>query len=352
MIAQLPKDLAANLPSGKVPQNVGEAWLQVSLLDNGKSGLPMLGGYVRDGQKLVFTPRFPLEPDSTYRASLLLGGKTLESVEYKVPARPLASPTEIVSVWPTSDVLPANHLRFYIKFSRPMRGGPDIFRQIRLIDSDGNAVDDPWLPDELWNEAGTILTLYIHPGRIKWGVLLRWLLGPVLEPDRHYTLVVSSEMLDADKRKLVKEFRKSFRTIDEDRVRIDLPTWKLQPPKIGGRDPVILTLPKSLDHVCLQRYLTVVDAKGSPVPGKVEVPRDARSWKFVPTTAWTDQQYRINVDPQLEDPCGNTPASPFDVDADAPQLKPQPLFLPFRAKVSEPRTLVSDQRHPLTNARL
>ena len=236
----------------------------------------------------------------------------------------------VVAVWPTTDVLPANHLRFYIEFSRPMRGGSEIFSQISLIDSDGQPVEDPWLPDELWNEAGTVLTLYIHPGRIKWGVLLRWLLGPVLEPERRYNLVIGQEMLDADKRKLAKEYRKEFRTVAEDRTRIDLSTWKLQSPKIGERGPLVLSLPKSIDHVCLERYLTVVDAKDTPVAGKVEVSRDGKSWKFVPNSPWATQEYRIKVDAQLEDPCGNTPAAPFDVDADAPPLLPQPLFLTFR----------------------
>src|SRR5207247_2423961 len=81
-----------------------------------------------------------------------------------------------------------------------MRGGEEIFQHIQLLDRDGKAVTDPWLPDELWDETGTQLTLYIHPGRIKWGVLLRLLLGPVLEPDRVYTLVVGEGVLDADGR--------------------------------------------------------------------------------------------------------------------------------------------------------
>jgi hypothetical protein len=182
----------------------------------------------------------------------------------------------------------------------------------------------------LWNDDGTQLTLYIHPGRIKWGVLLRLLLGPVLEPDRRYSLVISREMLDADGRKLAKDFKKDFRTTAEDRARIDLGSWKIKSPSSGGVAPIALSLPTTIDHLGFQRYLTVVDSEGKKVAGKVAISQDCRSWSFIPEIPWTRQEYRITVDAQLEDICGNTPARPFDVDADAPPLPPQPMWLTFR----------------------
>jgi len=42
------------------------------------------------------------------------------------------------------------------------------------------------------------LSLWIHPGRIKNGVNLREELGPVLEPNRKYTLVLSGGELRDD----------------------------------------------------------------------------------------------------------------------------------------------------------
>jgi len=70
------------------------------------------------------------------------------------------------------------HLRFHIYFSKPMRGGQDIFEQIKILGPDGKEIDEAWLTDELWEDDDTHLILYIHPGRIKWGLLLRMLLGP------------------------------------------------------------------------------------------------------------------------------------------------------------------------------
>jgi hypothetical protein len=327
--ASLSKEIAAALPAGKVPQEDGEKYLQLSLVQNDKTGPAMLGSYERDGQKLVFVPRFPLQHEKTYRATLLRGTEVIEAVTHQVPARPDAPAAEVVAFWPTNDILPANQLRFYIQFSRPMRGGSEIFDHIHILDANGKEIADPWLRDELWNEDGTLLTLYIHPGRIKWGVLLRVLLGPVLMPDRAYTFVVDTGMLDVDERKLAKEYRKAFRTSAEDRNRLELSTWKVQAPHASQRDVVSITFPKTLDHFGLERYLKVVDGQNETVKGKVETSRDGREWKFTPESAWKAQDYKIIVDPRLEDVAGNTPVQPFDVEAGAPLPPPQRLSITF-----------------------
>jgi len=327
--ALLPKAVADQLPAGKMSQDEGEKWLQLCIVNDGKEGPAIIGSYERDGQNLVFTPRFALQNDKNYRACMIQAGRRISAVDYRVPPRPPAPPAEVVAVWPTNDVLPANQLRFYILFSRPMRGGSDIFEQIGLLDADGQEIADPWLRDELWNEDGTLLTLYIHPGRIKWGVLLRLLLGPVLEPDRQYTLLVRGSLLDADDRKLSKEYRKPFRTTAEDRTRLELSTWKIHAPEAGQRGSLTLAFPKPLDSRSLERFLTVVDAQGKPVKGKMAISRDAREWTFQPETDWTAQEYAVVVDRRLEDVAGNNPVHAFDVDADASPPPPQRLSLPF-----------------------
>src|SRR5258708_1778491 len=113
---------ATKLAAGKLKQDDGEAWLQLHLVENGKEGPAMLGSYQRRGDELVFEPRFPLQPGKIYRARFTPPGADAVAVDYKVPARPPAPAPEVVAVWPTGDVLPANHLRFYIEFNRPMLG--------------------------------------------------------------------------------------------------------------------------------------------------------------------------------------------------------------------------------------
>jgi hypothetical protein len=330
VIAALPAAQAAKLPAGRLTQEAGEAILGVALIadDTRKIGPAMLGKYERNANDLLFTPRFPLESGQTYRATLTLDGKTL-TLDYRVPKLKDQTPPKVVKIFPTGSVLPANHLKFYIYFDRPMRGGKELFKQIVLVDDKGKEIDDPWLLDEIWDEENNCLIIYIHPGRIKWGVELRELLGPVLFEKRNYSLVIRGTLTDLAANKIGSDVVKKFRTTPEDRVRIDVSAWKLTAPKAQAREPLQLTLPKSVDHRSLQRFLTVTDDKGQRVDGKIAIGKDEKSWHFTPTQPWQPRGYRLDIDGQLEDVAGNTPLRPFDLDLKAPKLAPQKLRLDF-----------------------
>jgi hypothetical protein len=331
--AKLAAAHAAKLPAGRLTQEDGESILGVSLLSDDKKtpGPAMLGKYERNDNELHFTPRFGLEPGQTYRASLKLGDKTL-TLDYRVPDLKNQTPPKVIRVYPTGNVLPANHLKFYIYFDRPMRGGKELFKLIELVDEKGNVIADPWLIDEIWDEENNCLIIYIHPGRIKWGVDLRELLGPVLFEKRSYSFRIRSELSDRAGNKLGNDYVKKFRTTSEDRVRIELADWKLTAPKAGTMEPLTLEFNKSIDHRSLQRFLTVRDDKGKPVDGRVEIGFDEKSWSLTPHVPWQARAYRLDVDPQLEDVAGNTPQRPFDHDLNSPKLPPQKLRFEFEAR--------------------
>jgi hypothetical protein len=331
VIAELPAAQAAKLPAGRLTQETGEAILGVALVadDTKKLGPVMLGRYERHDNDLAFTPRFPLEAGQTYRATLKLDGKTL-TLDYRIPELKNQTQPKVVKIYPTGDVLPANHLKFYIYFDRPMRGGKELFKKIVLVDEKGNEIADPWLIDEIWDEENNCLIIYIHPGRIKWGVFLRELLGPVLFEKRNYALVIRGELTDIDGNKIGKDVVKKFSTTPEDRVRIDLSQWKLSAPRANSRQPLTLTLSKSIDHRSLLRFLTVHDDKGQPVEGTIEIGKAEKTWTFTPKTNWQTRSYRLDIDGDLEDVAGNTPTRPFDLDLKAPKLGPQNLRMEFQ----------------------
>jgi hypothetical protein len=333
VVARLPAEIAGKVPLGRLSPEQGESLLTVSLLGDDKKtpGPAMLGKYERQKNELTFTPRFRLDAGQTYRASLKLDGK-LFTLEYQMPMPPPKSPPTVVKIYPTTDVLPANHLRFYIYFDRPMRGGKEIFKHIVLIDDKGNEVNEPWLIDEIWDEENNCLILYIHPGRIKWGVELREQLGPVLYEKRQYSLVIRREWADVDGNKMSQDVVKKFRTTPEDRVRIDVSQWKLDAVKAGTREPLTLTLPKPVDHRSLQRFLSLTDDKGQEVDGKIAIDSQEKAWHFTPKAAWQNRGYRLAIQGELEDVAGNTPLQPFDVDLKAPRLPPQKLLFEFQPR--------------------
>lgn len=333
VVARLPAELAGKLPAGRLTQEQGEAILTLSLLaDDAKTpGPSMFGKYERSGNELTFMPRFPLSAGAKYRASLRAAGRTI-SFDYSVPMLAAKAPPKVVTIYPTADVLPANHLRFYIYFDRPMRGGKDLFKHLAILDEKGKEIDEPWLVDEIWDEENNCLILFIHPGRIKWGVELRELMGPVLYEKRSYALVVRGEWTDLEGNKIGKDTIKKFRTTPEDRIRIELGDWTLTAPKAGTRDAVALTLPKSVDFRSLQTGLTVVNAKGQTIAGAIAIGKDEKSWRFTPTEPWQADAHRVSVSPDLEDVAGNTPSRPFDMDLLTPRQRAQKLQFEFEPR--------------------
>jgi hypothetical protein len=321
VVAKLPADVAAKLPAGTLTQEQGESLLAVSLLDGKTLGPAMLGKYERAGEVLKFAPRFPFNPGATYHAELRTGKAT--PFDFVVPKHEAKSPPKVVAIYPTADVLPANHLRFYITFDRPMRGGKELFKHIVLLDNHGKEIEEPWLVDEIWDEETNTLILFIHPGRIKWGVELRESMGPVLVEKREYSLVVRGEWTDLDGNKVGKDVVKKFRTVAEDRVRIELADCKVSPPSAGTREPLSLTFPKSIDHRSLLTGLTVTDAKGQAIDGDIAIGPAEKTWSFTPKEAWRKAPHRLNVSPDLEDSAGNTPSKAFEVDLLTPILRPR-----------------------------
>jgi len=333
VVARLPAEFAGRLPAGPLTQEQGQAVLTLSLLaDNTKTpGPSMLGKYELTGNTLTFTPRFPLSAGATYRASLRAAGSTA-SLDYGIPRLAAKAPPRVVKIYPSAEVLPANLLRFYVYFDRPMRGGKELFDHLAILDEKGKEVDEPWLIDEIWDEENNCLILFIHPGRIKWGVEQRESMGPVLYEKRSYTLVVRGDWTDLEGNKIGKDTIKRLRTTPEDRVRIELSSWKLAEPTAGTRDAVTLTLSKSIDYRSLQTGLTVVNGQGQILAGVIAIGEDEKSWRFTPTQPWQPGLHRVNVSSDLEDVAGNTPSRPFDMDLLTPTRPAQKLQLEFEPR--------------------
>ena len=62
------------------------------------------------------------------------------SLEFATPEQPSTPPAEVTHIYPSSDRLPENLLRFYIHFSTPMSRG-EAYRHIHLRDADGRELE-------------------------------------------------------------------------------------------------------------------------------------------------------------------------------------------------------------------
>jgi hypothetical protein len=323
-----------------------EEFLKVQVADD-KGQVPaerpaLLGHWRLEGDKLRFEPRFPLQKGLAYRVTFSPSGLTGTaasdkplSVTVSIP-KPPSQPTVVSAVYPSSDRLPENQLKFYIHFSAPMaRGG--IYEHIRLLNDDGKPVFQPFLEvdEELWDATGKRITLLVDPGRIKHGLKPREEFGPVLENGKRYTLVIKTTWNDAAGEPLKAEFRKTFTAGPAEETPPDPKTWKLTPPATG-KDVVTLRFPKPMDHALLHRAIAVRDAAGAEVDGDVSVSDEERTWQFRPTKSWSQGNYRVEVDTILEDRAGNGVGRPFEVDV----LRPPTIFIESK-KVELPFTIAA-----------
>jgi hypothetical protein len=311
-------------------------WSKILAVFIGDSHTPIVGSYSVEKTSLRFEPRFPFTPGSKYRCVFTpASGSKVES-EFIVPKPAPANPTVVEQVFPSSDTLPENQLKFYIHFSAPMSRG-EAYKHVHLLDEKGKEVENPFLEleEELWDRAGQRFTLFIHPGRIKRGLKPREELGPVLLEGKRYTLVVDAAWQDGDSNPLGQAFRKEFRVGPPDETQPDPKTWALQAPAAGSKQALAIRFPKPLDHALLNRMLWVVDADGKRLAGQVQAGKLETSWRFLPERAWPPGEYHLVIDSALEDLAGNSIARPFEVDefhAVQKEVKVKTVELPFAVR--------------------
>lgn len=305
-------------------------------LGEGKTNSPPLAGsYSLVGAQLRFRPSLPLLPGQTYTARLERPGLSLR-VEYRpAPHEPAAAP-KLLAIYPTSDRLPANHLKFYLVFSEPMETG--VFLQhCRLLDARGREVDAPFRETELWSPDGRRLTLWIHPGRQKTGVNLNVEFGPVLQAGGHYRLVIDGRWKSAHGTPLGNDLTKAFHAIEPLHDQLTTRGWQVHPPVAGSCDALRVTFPLPLDWATLHRLLRVTGKTGN-LAGVITVTPGEQEWQFVPDKAWIAGPYELRIVNAIEDHAGNSLARPFEVNLEQRHTsRPLPpvdveLTLPFAVR--------------------
>ncbi|MFT5470286.1 MAG: hypothetical protein ACI8UO_005413 [Verrucomicrobiales bacterium] len=292
----------------------------------------MFGTTKMDGEDTIrFTPAVRLSRGKTYQAKLSPGKGAPVFADYSVPKLDAPTP-KLTRIFPTAQQLPANLLKFYLYFDQPMREGRAIFDQFHIENDAGERVHAPWRRQEIWNEDARRLTLWIHPGRIKRGVNLREEFGPVLLPDREYTLVIDKAVRSADGEPLAEDIRHKFKTIAEDHERPLPETWTLTLPKAGTREPLRIKSPEPLDHALIWIKTSILDPDGKPISAKIDVDEGESSWFIEPVEPWAAGEHQLRIDGTLEDLAGNTPIRVFDNDLTLPQVEPAAESIPFTPK--------------------
>ncbi len=232
-----------------------------------------------------------------------------------MPGQDATPSTLVTAVYPSTDIWPANLLRFYIEFSAPM-GRASGAGLVTLLDDAGKGVEAAFLPLEFdsWNSNHTRYTVFFDPGRVKEAILPNRQMGRPLVQGRKYAINVSADWRDADGRPLASGYRREFFAGAPITQSIALSTWRITAPHATSRDPLVVTFPSPLDRGLLQRAISVIGAGGDAIDGDVLTADAERSWVFTPRAVWNAGSYQLVVLSILEDPCGNRINRAFEVD--------------------------------------
>ena len=282
---------------------------------------PLLGSYELDGSVLRFAPRFPPAPGLVLEARFDMrrwqdgADRTAPNVlttSFVMPQPDADRTTRVTAVYPATETVPANLLRFYVHFTAPM-SARHVLPHLALLDRSGQTVDTAFVDVEggLWDPSRTRLTLFVHPGRVKRGVGPNQAMGPVLEEGQSYTLRIGEQATDAFGRRLVRSYEHSFRVGPEDHVSPDPDRWTLTSPAAPA-EPLRVELIEAADVALLVRMPEVFDAGGGFIPGRIDVATDGSSFTYTPSKHWMAGNYELRVPAALEDPSGNRVTRRFE----------------------------------------
>ena len=301
-----------------------QSWLKVYVVPD--EDLPyqnspsILGSCERSGTAITFTPRFPFSNGIAYRAEFRRpGSDQLKEIKINskwIPKQANKAPTtEVKQIYPSSDHLPENLLKFYLTFSNPMNGG-HVYDHIHLFDESNEEVELPFLElgEELWDDTMERLTLFIDPGRIKRGVKPLEDIGPSLESGKQFRLVIDRDWKDASGIKLKHSYTKEFQVTHPDRQAIVPSQWEILIPKPGSHDELIIKFGESLDFALAQRMIEILSSDGHWIAGSTRLEAKETELHFKPKTTWNKGTFIVRVQTILEDLAGNNVGKSFEVD--------------------------------------
>jgi hypothetical protein len=290
-------------------------------------GISVSGRYEIFTSSICFTPRFAfangVDYVANFHAELLAKNPnevylpamdpTMLTLEFFVKGQ-TQSQAAVVNVYPSVNILPENLLRFHIEFSTPMTHG-EVYNRVKLFDANHQEVEKAFLvvDQELWDEEMKIVTILLDPGRIKQGLRSNLEMGAPLQAGQKYTLVIDADWKDGFGYPFKSSYKKEFTTTHADRTSPSIAELILIPPA-SPSDSLILYSNEAFDKLQLENSFMVFDAQNNQLECSLTINNSQTEIKIKPSDSWTNQTYRVKINPLLEDLAGNNFLKPFDRD--------------------------------------
>ncbi|HYJ37847.1 MAG TPA: hypothetical protein VEV87_04490 [Chitinophagaceae bacterium] len=291
-----------------VPADSLSTQFQVRLAKPGQQPV-IFGEYIITQHEVIFEPFIPFTRGLSYEIIV----KHRNPVILEIPKA--SEVPELVAIYPSNDTLPENLLKIYFVFSRPMIKEHSL-QYIKLTDHAGDSLPNIFLnlQQELWNEEGTVLTLWLDPGRIKRHLQPNQLLGPPLEKGEKYKLMISAGWPDQQGASLVKAYTKNIVATIRDTSTPSPNNWNLKLPRAGTLQAFELDLLEPHDYFLLQNTIRLFDSHGNLVNGTPLITDGEKKYSFIPAKPWSLGKYKLHIETRLEDLAGNNLSRLFDRD--------------------------------------
>jgi len=220
----------------------------------------------------------------------------------------------VVLVQPSGPEVPANLLRLSIRFAAQVEG--PLLSRLSLLRADGTRVQEPFLEQELWSPSGKILTVMLHPGRVKTGLIAHDEKGSILSAGDDVALALDGVPI------------KRWRVGPADQTGPMASEWKVSAVRVESRQPLVVALDGPIDGRDAD-YLAIADARGRRVAGRARLTNGESTWTFTPSAPWRPGAYKLVVRGTLEDPAGNRLGSRFETSISSPPGAPVDAVVPF-----------------------
>lgn len=230
------------------------------------------------------------------------------------PSQARQPTARVVEVQPSGPEVPANLLRISMRFAAAVEGA--LLPRLSLVRADARPIEEPFLEQELWSPDGKVLTIMMHPGRVKSGLNARAERGPIFSKGDEVALALDGRPI------------KRWKVGPADEAGPVASAWKLSDVRVESKEPLVVTLDGPIDGRDAD-YLAVADAHKRRVPGHARLTNGESTWTFMPNVHWRAGTYRLVARGTLEDSAGNRLGSRFETSVDSPHGQPVDAMVPF-----------------------
>jgi hypothetical protein len=220
----------------------------------------------------------------------------------------------VILVQPSGPQVPANLLRISIRLASQAEG--PLLPRITLLRADGSKIQEPFLEQELWSPDGKVLTVLMHPGRVKSGLKARAQMGPILSVGDDVSLALDGRPV------------KRWSVGPEDEAGPVTSAWKVSAVRPESLQRLVVTLDGPIDGQ-EAGYLAITDAGGRRVAGRASLTLGESAWTFTPEAPWRTGAYKLVVRGTLEDPAGNRLGSRFETSLYSPPAPAADVVVPI-----------------------